>query len=139
MVASSLTSQFIAKTSTDSLSVWKAALLKVSGILHVKARYVLTRDNRLRLRYVASAVAGVSVIMGMYAGGLINPTEQNIPSAEMIAQIEPEAGISQAGPILSYVIDRESIADTIFSEKALDAYRDKNGQIRRDPNVKESV
>jgi murein DD-endopeptidase MepM/ murein hydrolase activator NlpD len=77
--------------------------------------------------------------MGMYAGGLINPTEQNIPSAEMIAQIEPEAGISQAGPILSYVMDRESITDTMFSEKALDAFRDKTGQIRRDPNVKESV
>lgn len=139
MISSSLTSQFIANPSAASLSVWKLVLLKISGALHLKSRHVLTRDNRLRLRYVASAVAGVTVILGMYAAGLINPTGQNFNSAQIIAQIEPEAGLSEAGPILSYVIDRESIADTIFPEKALDAYRDKTGQIRRDPSVKESV
>lgn len=140
MIATSLTSQFFAKSSVASLSTWKTVLLRVSGILHLKARYILTRDNRLRLRYVASAVAGVALITGMYAGGLINPAEQHaIPNAELIAEIEPEAGISEAGPILSYVMGHDSIAHTFFSGKALDAYRDNEGQIRRDPNVKESV
>lgn len=115
-------------------------LLRVSGALHLKTRYVLTRDNRLRLRYVASAVAGVALITGMYVGGLINPSHQaDISSTQLIAEIEPEAGVSEAGPILSYVMGRDSIAHSLFSENDLDAHRDKNGQIRRDPNVKESV
>lgn len=138
MVSSSLTSQFIAHSSVASLSTWKEILLRVAGILHLKARYILTRDNRLRLRYVASAIAGVAVISGMYAGGLINPVEQDIPSVQIIAEIEPEAGISEAGPILSFM-GRDTIANSFFSGKALDAHRDENGQIRRDPNVKESV
>ncbi len=121
------------------MPAWKDALVKLSGILHLKTRYVLTRDNRLRLRYVASAVAGVALITGMYAGGFIQPSKEDMSAVEMAAGIEPEAGLSEAGPILSYVMNPQSAARNLFSEDALNIHRDKDGQIRRDPGVKESV
>lgn len=139
MASSSLTTQFFAHSSATSVSVWKGALLRVSGFFHLKTRYLLTRDNRLRLRYVASAVAGVALMTGLYAGGFIHPTEQDMPSAELVADIEPDAGISEAGPILSYVMNSGSAAHSLFTGKGLDVHRDKDGQIRRDPSVKESV
>lgn len=139
MKSSSLSSQFFANSSAAMIPAWKDALFKLSGMLHLKTRYVLTRDNRLRLRYVASAVAGVALITGMYAGGVIQPNKDAINSVEMVAGIEPEAGLSEAGPILSYVMNPQSAARNLFSENALNTHRDKDGQIRRDPAVKESV
>lgn len=139
MNQSTLTSQFFANSSAAIEPVWKDALFKVLGMMHVKTRYVLTRDNRLRLRYVASAVAGVALITGMYAGGAIQPNKEDINAVEMVAGIEPEAGISEAGPILSYVMNPQSAARNMFSEEALNTHRDSAGQIRRDPNVKQSV
>ncbi|HAJ90579.1 MAG TPA: peptidase M23 [Rhodospirillaceae bacterium] len=139
MNSSSLTSQFFANSSAADRPVWEAALLKLSGLLHLKTRYVLTRDNRLRLRYVASAVAGVALITGMYASGAIQPSKEDMNAVEMVAEIEPAAGISEAGPILSYVMNPQSAARHLFSEEALNVHRDKDGQIRRDPNVKQSV
>src|SRR3989338_7316299 len=139
MKSSSLSSQFFANSSAAMMPAWKDALFKLSGMLHLKTRYVLTRDNRLRLRYVASAVAGVALITGMYAGGVIQPNKDAINSVEMVAGIEPEAGLSEAGPILSYVMNPQSAARNLFSENALNTHRDKDGQIRRDPAVKESV
>lgn len=105
----------------------------------MKTRYLLTRDNRLRLRYITSAVAGVALITGLYAGGAIRPSQEDMNAVEMIAGIEPEAGISEAGPILSYVMNSQSAARNLFAENLLNNHRDKDGQIRRDPSVKESV
>ena len=139
MNRSSLTSQFIANSSAADGSVWEDAFVKLSGLLHLKTRYLLTRDNRLRLRYVASAVAGVALITGLYAGGAIQPAQEDMAAVEAVAGIEPEAGLSEAGPILSYVMNSQSPARNLFSENTLDSHRDKDGQIRRDPGVKESV
>lgn len=139
MASPSLTSQFFANSYVSQKQTWVGLLLRLSGLLHLKTRYVLTRDNRLRLRYVVSAVAGVSLITGMYAGGLINPADQSMPSPQMIAEIEPAAGLSEAGPILSFVMDQDAATKSLFSGNALNAHRDKDGQIRRDPSVKESV
>jgi murein DD-endopeptidase MepM/ murein hydrolase activator NlpD len=131
----SLSMQFVGVSPTDSVS----ALDKMLGMLHLKTRHVFTRDNRLRLRYVVSAFTGVALVLSLYAGGLIQPQDDDMLSIEHVSEIEPEAGLSEAGPILSYLIDNQSAAHNFFSGRTLDDHRDETGQIRRDPRVKESV
>lgn len=133
MISSTLSSQFILTSPTSSLSVWQRGLLSFSALCRVKTRYLLTRDNRLRLRYVASAVAGVSLVMGLYIGGGINPTQpSDAEVSSFVSQLEPASGVSAAAPIFSYVLNSPS-------SYGLDQHRDASGQIRRDPSVKESV
>ncbi len=139
MTPSSSTSQLFANSSASVSSISKDLLFKLSGMLHLKTRYLLTRDNRLRLRYITSAVAGAALITGLYAGGAIQPPQQDISAVQIISGIEPAAGFSETGPILSYMMNRESPAAHLFSEDVLNNHRDKEGQIRRDPSVRESV
>lgn len=143
MTPDSSSPQFLTKTMSTPAVAWQAALVRVFGLLNLKTRYFLTRDDRLRLRYVACGAAGVALVAGLYVGGMINPAAQNIAdtiaSADVVAQIEPAAGISQAGPIFSYVMDSEAAARHLFSSPLLKNHRDETGQIRRDPVVKESA
>lgn len=120
-------------------SACRSVYVAVSGALNLRTRYFLTRDNRLRLRYVASGVAGLALISGLYVSGGIRPDMAGTSSADIAAQIEPAAGISEAGPIMSYVMNSESVARSLFSDSLLKSHRDQFGQIRRDPTVKESA
>lgn len=143
MTPHSSTSQFLTKSVSAPAASWQAALVRVFGLLNLKTRYFLTRDDRLRLRYVACGAAGMALVAGLYVGGMINPASQNVAnnmtSADVMAQIEPATGISQAGPILSYVMDSEAAARHLLSGPLLNNHRDETGQIRRDPVVKESA
>lgn len=139
MTQISLSSQFLANSSAISMPLWQRLLSGVSVACRLKTRYLFTRHNRLRLRYVTSAVAGVALITGLYVGGTINPSQQVIESGEFAATLEPAAGVSEAGPILSYVLNSEAVARNLFSGTVLDSHRDESGQIRRDPSFKESV
>lgn len=118
-------SQLLANSSLATAALWQKAVLAISS--KFKTRHLLTRNDRLRLRYVASAAAGLVLVASLYVGGTINAQQDNA-SAEFLSSIEPAAGISDAKPILS-----------ILSGNFLDGHRDKDGQIRRDPAVKESV
>lgn len=139
MIKTSLSSQFSLNSSVASAPLWQRALITISSLCHLKTRHLLTRDDRLRLRYVTSAAAGVLLIVGLYAGGSIDPSEQQRADAAFVAQIEPAAGLAEASPIFSYVMDTGHAARDIFSETLLDGHRDGTGQIRRDPTVKESM
>lgn len=111
--------------------MWQRLMLSIFAACRLKTRHLLTRDNHLRLRYVASAVAGVALISGLYVGGRIDPAQQELASAEFVSEIEPAAGVVDAPPMLSY--------KNLLSGNFLSHHRDANGQIRRDPSVKESV
>jgi murein DD-endopeptidase MepM/ murein hydrolase activator NlpD len=106
--------------------LWQKVLLGVTS--HFKTRHLLTRHDRLRLRYVATAAAAIVFAASFYVGGTIGPSQQVETSAEYAANVEPAAGLSTAAPIFS-----------VFSGNFLDGHRDQTGQIRRDPTVKESV
>lgn len=136
-------SQRLLLSSTDMLALFgREVSYRVSSIMPLKTRHILTRDNRLRLRYIVSGFAGVILIAGLYANGSINASEDDkfiVADTAFIEQIEPEAGISETGPILSYMMDAGSAARSLFESKSLNKHRDSNGQIRRDRNVIESV
>lgn len=146
--SSNLSSHFYAMSlhqqSVDHPSYFQQALLNfstaLSTALHLKTRYLFTRHNRLRLRYSVSAAAGVALILGLYAGGGINPSAQDDMSPEIVAQLEPASGLtSDTGNLLSYMGNPGAVASNLLSGALLNDHRDANGQIRRDPSVKESV
>jgi len=141
MNQSSLSSQFFLNSKTSTVSIWSEALSAIATVFHLKTRYLLTRDNRLRLRYIVSAIAGVAFIASLYSVGIINPNDkgQNAANAEFIASIEPAAGFSEVVPLLSYVLKPPSSSHQLFIDKTFNIHRDKDGNIRRDPSVKESV
>ncbi len=140
MIPFSLSMQFSNNSRFSPLVMWERVLLSVFTLCRLKTRHVFTRNDRLRLRYVASAVSGIALIVVLYAGGNIQPSAQDdANSAEFVANLEPAAGVSEANPILSYVLNSQAAARNIFSGNVLDMHRDANGQIRRDPSVKESV
>lgn len=68
-----------------------------SCLLHLRHRYFLTRDNKLRLRYVASAFCLLAASM-LFAVGATHQRTQNYALAEAphltLAKIEPSAGAS---------------------------------------------
>lgn len=134
-----LTSPILTKSSAMTVAACQCVYVKLSAALNLRTRYFLTRDNRLRLRYVTSGVAGLALISGLYISGAIHPNMAGMSSADIAAQIEPAAGISEAGPIMSYVMNSESVARSLFSDSLLNTHRDQFGQIRRDPVVKESA
>ncbi len=103
-------------------------------VLHLKERHILTRQNRLRLRYSVSAVAGMAMVMALYATGQISPSTDDLAGqAAFVSSLEPAVGQSEAAPILSFMV-KPNVAGAIFSNN-LNAHRDANGQIRRDREV----
>lgn len=139
MIPSSLSTQFLNTSNSRPLSIWDRALLGMFSVCRLKKRHIFTRNDRIRLRYIASTVAGVSLAIGFFAFGDINPAQEEIDGMELISQIEPAAGATEMSPFLSYVMGSKNVAQNILSASLLDNHRDKNGQIRRDPSVKESV
>ena len=115
-----------------SSDLFKAGLVRTANLCSVRTRHVLTRDNRLRLRYVTSGFAGLAVVVALYAGGVIDPTEQAEAaqvSPEAVASLEPAAGL-EAGHLFA-------LAARTAEEKVglLSSYRDYSGQVRRNPDT----
>lgn len=112
-----------------SADLLKAGIVRVANICSVRTRNVLTRDNRLRLRYVASGCAGLVAVCALYAGGVINP-EGRQERAELVASLEPAAGL-EAGHLFSMA--RKVIAEN--KDEIFESHRDFDGQVRRNPQT----
>ncbi len=112
----------------------KAGVVRVANMCSVRTRHVLTRDNRLRLRYVASGFSGLALVVAMYAGGLIDPNRPgaNDPSGELVAALEPAAGL-EAGHLLA-MTGADQAAEAA-KDVLVTSYRDFAGQIRRNPQT----
>ena len=139
MIPSSLSTQFSNNSCFRELSAWDRLLLAIFAMCRLKERHIFTRNDRLRLRYITSTIAGVSLAVGLFAFGNIDPAQQEADNIEFVSQIEPAAGAAEISPFLSYVMSSQNVAHNLFSGNILNNHRDKNGQIRRDPSVKESV
>lgn len=86
-------------------------------VIPLKTRHIFTRNNRLRLRYVASVAVLLIAIGVMNAGSMLRMEYTAGPAEEEVAEIEPASGM--------------------FS--GLDNYRDGAGQIRRESKAIESA
>lgn len=106
--------------------------------LRLKKRHVLTKDNRLRLRYIVSGTAGLALVMALHAGGKIDPQQDMASQVDFLAALEQPAASTTADQILSMMIPQNTIigGNQIYT---LDHYRDNSGQIRRDKEVLKSV
>lgn len=95
----------------------------------VRSRYLLTRHNRLRLRYVCS-VAVVALFLGAYSiqgAGL-----HSFTSPQALAGLEPAAGIAN-----SHGLQLERFLTQAGS--VVSGYRDQQGHLRRDPSMIETA
>lgn len=88
----------------------------VNRIIPCKTRHILTRNNRLRLRYVVSSIAILLVFGAMNAGNALRMEYTAGP--EDVASVEPESGAGFG---------------------SLDIFRDEQGQIRRESKAIESA
>lgn len=125
----------------SSLSIFDLCLrtLRLFGYAaRLRTRDFLTRHNRLRLRYVVSGFSGLAVIIGLYAGGQINPApssnDQMILATEM-SSFEPAMGMEATGEVLRNV----KATVPFFSRGMLNSFRDQAGQIRRDQETIKSA
>lgn len=120
-----------------SADLFKAGLVRVANLCSVRTRHVLTRDNRLRLRYVASGMSGLVIVVGLYAGGLINPVQpadgQMADVAGEVAAFEPATGF-EAANLFALAARQAEDRPTLLS-----AYRDFSGQVRRAPEAIETA
>ncbi len=91
---------------------------KINRVVPFKTRHILTRSNRLRLRYVVSSVAVLAVIGAVSAPSALRLEYTAGPSTEELAAIEPATG--------------NVLAD-------LNPFRDSDGQIRRETKAIESA
>lgn len=104
--------------------------------LRLKKRYVLTRDNRLRLRYMVSGVAGLALSVALYANTTHEASAPSVPDASlMLALQQQQASAETADHILSMVMPQAGIPSQNSILTALDHFRDGSGQIRRDREV----
>lgn len=128
----SLTSTSFDATTAHIFSLGQRSVTALSRILHVKERHLLTRQNRLRLRYSASAVAGAVLVVSLYVGGQINPTTiESIDQVNFVSTLEsPVATETAREPLLSFILKPSA---------GLNAHRDESGQIRRDRDVIQSA
>lgn len=102
--------------------------------LHLKRRHVLTRDNRLRLRYLVSGTAGLALAVGLHLNNPIAPNQSLSTFPELANSLEQEPSAETTDQILSLMIPQNSLMGT-GSMLSLNAYRDSSGQIRRDREV----
>lgn len=110
----------------------RKALIQTSYALRLKQRYILTRHNRLRLRYTVSACAGMVMVVGLYFGGHINPNAQQSATEDFVVALEESSPTNEENPFYPFAMRPINVA-------GLNAHRDQSGQIRRDRNVIESV
>ena len=117
-----------------SSDLTKAGLVRVANLCSVRTRHVLTRDNRLRLRYVTSGCAGLAVVVALYAGGIIDPTraDAEIDRGEIVAAMEPAAGL-EAGHL--FALTGADKAARTAGAAIVSSYRDFAGQVRRNPQT----
>jgi len=107
----------------------KVGVVQLANLCSVRTRHVLTRDNRLRLRYVTSGFSGLVLVIGLYAGGVINPNQQQTEQqarGEVVAALEPAAGL-EAGHL--FALAGQAVRDT--GHAILQSHRDYSGQVRR--------
>jgi len=116
----------------------QVALERAIDLLHLKKRHVLTKDNRLRLRYLVSGAAGLALVVGLHAGGQIDPQTGIGSETQLIVSLDQQDGNETASQILSMIVPQNAIGETggLFS---LDHFRDDHGQIRRDREVIKSM
>ena len=108
----------------------KAGVVRVANMFSVRTRSVLTRDNRLRLRYVTSGCAGLVVVIGLYAAGAINPNQADQEQGVVLAAMEPAAGL-EAGHL--FALAGKAAKDG--QEIIMSSHRDFSGQLRRNPQT----
>lgn len=140
----------LAKRTTNVAALAVDAAMDFCGI---KKRYVLTRDNRIRLRYLCSGAAGLALVVGLYAGGQINPQNQKYGTSDFsaaILQSPAMSGVSLQEQMTAHLLSmitpgqssRGAESAAPLSESApienLSQYRDESGQIRRDKEVIET-
>ncbi len=95
-----------------------AMLGTINRVIPFKTRHILTRSNRLRLRYVVSGFAVMAVAGALAAPSALRMEYTAGPSVEELASIEPAAGNTLSG---------------------LNPFRDSEGQIRRETRAIESA
>ncbi len=113
-----------------SSDLMKAGVVRVANLCSVRTRTVLTRDNRLRLRYVASGCAGLVAVVGLYAGGVINPNKAEQEQGAVLAAMEPAAGL-EAGHL--FALAGKAVQEGHDAIRA--SHRDFAGQVRRNPET----
>ncbi len=113
-----------------SADLFKAGVVRVANKCSVRTRSVLTRDDRLRLRYVASGFAGLAVVIGLYAGGVINPNKAEEEQGVVLAAMEPAAGLEASR---LFALAGKAAKDG--QDLLLSSHRDISGQLRRSPQT----
>lgn len=113
-----------------SSDLLKAGIVRVANLCSVRTRTVLTRDNRLRLRYVASGCAGLLLVTSLYAGGIINPEQAEQDQGAVLAAMEPAAGL-EAGHL--FALAGKAVQES--HDVLRSSHRDVEGHIRRNPDA----
>ncbi|MDY0029768.1 MAG: peptidoglycan DD-metalloendopeptidase family protein [Pseudobdellovibrionaceae bacterium] len=116
------------------------ALETAIDLLHLKKRHVLTRDNRLRLRYMVSGAAGLAMTISLYTAGHIGSQATQQADVGFMAALEnSQPSAETADHILSMMMPQVSVANGGSVLSTLDHFRDGDGQIRRDKEVLKTV
>lgn len=128
------TGDFVTISSKKSLEkVLASASDQISALTYkifpVRSRAVLTRQNRLRLRYICSGTAAVAL---MFGAGLYGSDPKAALNIQTLAAIEPAAGMTAAHGLQIGKLYADG-------NSAYTAYRDEDGQIRRNPEVIETA
>lgn len=138
ILSSSNLPSLVYSTGMAAQKALQVVLEQTIDVLHLKKRHVLTKGNRLRLRYLVSGAAGLALVMGLHAGGQIDPQSSIQTEAQLIASLDQENDADTTGRILSLIVPQHSIAG-VGNILSLDNFRDDNGQIRRDREVLRSM
>lgn len=143
IIVDGMFSRFAKRTTTIASLTIDAAI----DLCKLKKRYVLTRDNKLRLRYLCSGAAGLALVVGLYASGQINPQNQKYGNSDFSAvmlQSPTMSGVSlqeqMTAHLLSMITPQQTSRGAVSAApiENLSQYRDESGQIRRDKEVIET-
>ena len=109
-------SVYVSKAGVALITIGAFLLSLLNKIIPLKTRHILTRHNRLRLRYV-TGITGALLILGVFNAEYAFKYEYTASGPEDIASVEPASG----------------------ANGGLDVYRDGEGQIRRGSTAIESA